>query len=65
MAIMGTINVRMDGALKDHGMQVLDRNAYEKHKTDFEDDLNAWSAYRNGVDVIVTRDLRGFRKFSV
>ena len=41
------------------------RNAYVHFQGDFEDDLNAWSAHRSGVDVIVTRNLRDFRKSPV
>lgn len=36
------------------------RKAAANYSGDFEDDLNAWSAYRNGVDVIVTRDKAGY-----
>lgn len=36
------------------------RRALEHFSGDYEDDLVAWAAHRNGVDVIVTRNKRDF-----
>lgn len=41
------------------------RNAADHYGSDFEDDLNAWAAYRNGVDLIVTRNKADFAKSPV
>ncbi|WP_165055624.1 MULTISPECIES: PIN domain-containing protein [unclassified Adlercreutzia] len=41
------------------------RTACRNCSGDFEDDLNAWSAYRNGVDIIITRDKADFAKSPV
>ncbi|WP_172136043.1 PIN domain-containing protein [Adlercreutzia sp. ZJ473] len=41
------------------------RTACQHCSGDFEDDLNAWAAYRNGVDVIVTRNKADFKKSPV
>lgn len=37
------------------------RNAEQSLMTDYEDALLAYAAYRNGVDLIVTRNTRDFR----
>lgn len=41
------------------------RRAHAEGQGDFEDDLIAWTAYRHGIDVIVTRNKRDFKKSPV
>ena len=41
------------------------RLGHEEGKGDFEDDLIAWTAYRHGIDFIVTRNKRDFSKSPV
>ena len=52
-------------------LTILDVNEYDckqalsHYAGDYEDDLLAWCAYRHNTDLIITRNLKDFRKSPV